>query len=103
MVYNILPYTKKRAKELGVKIFPSDNPKYKLEVYDWNGIFITYIGDAKYKDFPHYLEMEKNGEKPKGYANERRRLYHIRHGKEPEKLGDEYLGSRAYYAKELLW
>jgi hypothetical protein len=47
--------------------------------------------------------MEKQGVKPKGYANERRRLYHIRHGKEPEKLGDEYLGSPAYYAKELLW
>ena len=103
MVYQILPYTKKRAKELGVKIFPSDKKDKKIEVYDWNGIFICYIGSASYGDYPHYLEMEKQGIKPKGYANERRRLYHIRHGKEPDKLGDEYLGSPAYYAKELLW
>ena len=103
MVYTILPYTKKRAKELGVKVFPSDNPKYKLEVYDWHGNFICYVGSAKYLDYPHYLALEKKSEVPAGFANERRRLYHIRHGKEPEKLGDDYLGSRAYYAKELLW
>lgn len=93
----------KRAKELGVKVFPSDNPKYKLEVYDWHGNFICYVGSAGYSDFAHYMEMEKQGIKPKGYANKRRRLYHIRHGKEPEKLGDDYLGSRAYYSANLLW
>jgi len=102
-MYDIKPLTKRRARELGIKIFPSDNPKKKIEIYDWNGVFITYIGDAKYGDFHTYLEMEEKGLKPKGYANERRRLYHLRHSKEPEKLGDEYLGSAAYYAKELLW
>lgn len=102
-MYDIKPYTKRRAKELGVKIFPSDRKDKKIEVYDWNGIFITYIGDIKFGDYPSYLQMEKEGLKPKGYANERRRLYHLRHSKEPEKLGDEYLGSAAYYAKELLW
>lgn len=102
-MYDIKQATKRRAKELGIKIFPSDNPKKKIEIYDWNGNFITYIGDAKYKDYHIYLEMEKRGEVPKGYANERRRLYHLRHSKEPAKLGDEYLGSAAYYAKELLW
>ena len=103
MVYDILPYTKKRAKELGVKIFPSDNPKYKLEVYDWNGVFICYIGSAKHLDYPHYLEMEKNGEVPKGYAKERQRLYWARHHKEIEKLGAEWEGSRSYYSFLLLW
>ena len=102
-MYDIKPYTKRRAKELGVQIFKSDNPKYKIEIYDWNGVFITYIGDAKYLDYPSYMEMEKKGEVPKGYAKERRRLYHLRHSKEPEKLGDEYLGSAAYYSANLLW
>ena len=103
MVYIILPETYKRAKKLGVKIFPSDNPKKKIEVYDWNGVFITYIGDARFLDFHYYMEMEKQRLLPKGYANDRKRLYHLRHRKEPEKLGDEYLGSSAFYAKELLW
>jgi hypothetical protein len=103
MVYKILKGTYKRAKELGVKIFPSDNPKKKIEVYDWNGVFITYIGDAKYLDFHYYMEMEKQGLLPEGYAEDRKRLYHLRHRNEPKKLGDEYLGSAAYYAKELLW
>jgi hypothetical protein len=103
MVYKILPYTKKRAKELGVKVYPSDNPKYKLEVYDWNGVFITYVGASGYKDFPTYLEMEKNSEVPIGYAHKRQDLYWQRHQKEIAKLGSEWEGSRSYYAFMLLW
>jgi hypothetical protein len=103
MVYKILPATYKRAKKLGIQIFPSDKKSKKIEVYDFNGVFITYIGDAKYLDFHYYTEMERQGLLPKGYANDRKRLYAIRHRREPEKLGDEYLGSAAYYAKELLW
>ena len=93
MVYQILPYTYQKAKQLGVKVFPSDNPKYKLEVYDFYGNFITYSGDSKYLDFPHYI-------KNRGleYANERRRLYRIRHAKDIKNLG-----SRGYYSSELLW
>jgi hypothetical protein len=103
MVYEIKDRTKKMAETLGVQIFPSDNPKYKLEVYDWNGIFITYVGAANYKDYPTYLEMEAKGEVPQGYADKRRKAYYSRHGKEIEKLGDEWEGSRSYYAMTLLW
>ena len=103
MVYVILPETYKRAKELGVKIFPSDKKSKKIAVFDYNGVFITYIGDARFLDFHYYNALEKQGLLPEGYANERKRLYAIRHGREPEKLGDEYLGSAAFYAKELLW
>ena len=39
-MYEIKDRTYKIAKKLGVKIFPSDNPKKKIDVYDYNGIFI---------------------------------------------------------------
>jgi hypothetical protein len=92
-MYHILPYTYKQAKRLGVKIFPSDNPKYKLEVYDKNGLFITYCGGYGYKDYPTYIE-----ERGKDYADKRRALYKIRHQKDRTKVG-----SRGYYADQLLW
>jgi hypothetical protein len=92
-MYDILPYTYKRAKDLGVIIFPSDNPKYKLEIYDENGLFLFYGGSPKYSDYPHYIKS--HGLK---YANERRRLYRIRHAKE---IANE--GSRGWYIAHLLW
>jgi hypothetical protein len=92
-MYNILPYTIQKAKELGVKVYPSDNPKYKLEIYDWNGQFITYAGAMGYSDFPHYIESHG-----KDYALKRRLLYKKRHEKDRHKLG-----SRGYYADQLLW
>jgi hypothetical protein len=92
-MYDILPYTYKKAEELGVKIFPSGNTKYKVEVYDWNGNFITYCGSLSYSDYPHYME-----EKGKEYADKRRQLYKLRHNKYRHKLG-----SRSYYADQLFW
>lgn len=104
MVYEIKDRTKKIAKNLGVQIFPSDNPKHKIELYDYHGNFITYVGDGKSKgDYPTYLEMETKGEVPKGYADKRRKAYYARHSKEIEKLDDEWIGSRSYYAMALLW
>jgi len=92
-MYNIKEYSFKKAKQLGVQIFPSGNPKYKLEVYDWHGNFITYCGANGYKDYPTYLE-----EQGPVYANNRLRLYKIRHEKDRHKLG-----SRGYYSDQLLW
>jgi hypothetical protein len=92
-MYRITKYTLEKAKELGVQVFPSDNPKYKLEVYDYHGNFITYCGAAGYKDYPTYI-----AEKGTEYASNRRRLYKIRHEKDRHKLG-----SRGYYADQLLW
>lgn len=92
-MYNILPYTYKQAKRLGVKIKPSSNPKYKLDIYDWNGEYITSCGAYGYKDYPTYIET-----KGKEYADKRRELYKIRHQKDRVKLG-----SRSYYADQLLW
>ena len=103
MVYEIKDRTKHMAKMVGVQVYPSDNKKYKLEVYDYHGNFITYVGASGYKDYPTYLEMEANGEVPKGYADKRRDLYWTRHKNEIDKMGDEWDGSKSYYAFTLLW
>jgi hypothetical protein len=92
-MYHITDYTYARAKELGVQVFPSDNPKYKLEVYGKNGLFITYCGANGYFDYPTYIQ-----EKGEAYAKRRRELYKIRHQKDRTKVG-----SRGYFADQLLW
>ena len=94
MVYQIKKHTLDRAKELGLKVFASDNPKYKIEVYDGlSGHFLFYGGDSNYSDYPSYLESHG-----REYANERRRLYRIRHQKEINNIGSK--GSIIAY---LLW
>jgi hypothetical protein len=93
MSYKIKKYTLDKAKELGVQVFPSDNPKYKIEVYDSDGVFLFYGGSPLYSDYPTY--METHGRE---FANERRRLYRLRHKKEIDKKG-----SRGATIAELLW
>ena len=51
------------------------------------------VGARGYGDYPTYMK-----EKGKEYADERRRLYKIRHNKHREKLG-----TASYYADKLLW
>ena len=91
--YKIKPYSYAQAKKLGVKIKPSDKPDKKIDVMDWNNNYILSIGAKSYKDYPTYLE-----EKGKEYAEERRRLYKIRHNKDRHKLG-----TASYYADKILW
>lgn len=93
MKYEIQPRTYKEAEKLGLIVCNSSNPKYKIEVYDDDGIFLFYGGAAGYGDYPTYLK--ENG---KAYAAERRRLYNIRHKKELEK---PY--SRGWVIAKLLW
>jgi hypothetical protein len=92
-MYQILPYTELQAKRLGVKIKSSENTSKKIDVLDWNGNFICSIGAIGYSDYPTYLIT-----KGKKYADERRRLYKIRHEKYRHKLG-----SPSYYSDNLLW
>ena len=92
-MYKILPYSYDKAKEIGVQIFPSDNPKYKIEIYDKNGVFISYIGDSRYSDFPHYMESNS-----RDYALRRRELYKKRHQKDRTKIG-----TRGWFADQILW
>jgi len=90
-MYNILPYSYQQARILGVKIEPSDRPTKKIKVITKDKII--YIGDTNYSDYPHYIES--NGLQ---YANERRRLYRIRH-----KNDRNVVGTAGYYSDRLLW
>jgi hypothetical protein len=78
------------AKKLGVHIFPSDKPKYKIDVYDNEHVYS--IGDIRYNDYFTYLQ--RNG---KTFADNRRRLYLIRHKKELSSIG------RGWWSAKLLW
>ena len=75
------------------KEYTYKNKKYKLEVYDNNGLFLFHVGANGYGDYSTYLK--ENGI---SYANERQRLYKIRHAKDLK-----VKGSKGYYAKKLLW
>ena len=91
-MYKITQYTKDQAVKLGVTVKPSINPSKKLDVFK-NGIKVASCGGIGYNDYPTY--MEKYG---KQYANERRRLYKIRH-----QTDRTVKGSPGYYADKLLW
>ena len=91
-MYQITDYTKKQAKLLGVDVQPSKNKTKKIDVIK-DGQIICSIGSINYLDYPTYLQT-----KGKQYAEERRRLYRIRHKKDIEKIN-----SNGYYAGKLLW
>ena len=88
MSYQVQPYTKQQAKRLGVEVAPSTKKGKKLDVYR-DGELIASVGAKGYNDYPTYLASDG-----KAVADERRRLYHLRHTKNTlrEKL-----------ARELLW
>ena len=94
MVYEITEYTKKKAKQLGVTVKPSDKKKKKIDVYKDNKK-IASIGNIDYGDYSTFLQTKGKG---KVYADERKRLYRIRHKKDIN-----VIGSNGFYAKALLW
>jgi hypothetical protein len=91
-MYTIQPYTKQQAKKIGVMVRPSTDPKKKVDVFK-DDQKVASIGAVGFSDYPHYLQ-----DKGKAVADERRRLYHIRHKKDSSKKG-----SPGYYASRLLW
>jgi len=88
-MYEITNYTKQKARELGLIVVPSKNPKKKIDVIK-NGSKIASIGALGMGDYPTYKK-----EKGIKYADERRRLYYSRHKKDT--------GIAGTLAKELLW
>jgi len=89
-MYEITSYSKKKAKELNVIIKPSTNPKKKIDVFKDNKKIAT-IGDNRYDDYPTYI-LNRGID----YANERRRLYKIRHKK-------DLTSQNGYWANQILW
>lgn len=97
MSYKILPYSKIQATKLKVEIKPSTNRLKKIDVFK-NGKKVATIGAMGMNDYPTYMEKEKRGYFPKGYAKERRRLYKQRHEKDRH-----IVGSNGWYADKILW
>jgi len=82
----------KNAKKLGVEIKPSKTKGKKLDVFRGDDKVAT-IGDLKYSDYRSYIK--KDGLE---YANERKRLYKIRHNKNKDNVG-----TPSFYADKILW
>ncbi len=89
MAYQILPYTQRKAREMGLKVTPSTRQLKKLDVYK-DGKLLASIGDSRYADYPTYIKT-----KGKEYADQRRALYYQRHAKDK--------GVSGKLAKALLW
>lgn len=92
-MYHILNYTKQKAKKLNVIVKPSIKKGKKIDIFDKKGNFIVSVGAYGYLDYPSYKLLF--GTK---IANERKKLYKIRHKKDRLK---KY--SAGWYADQLLW
>ena len=75
-MYEISKQTYKIAKHYGLDIYPSEKTHKKIDVFK-DGKYLCSIGDNRYKDYHIYLK-----ERGKAYAEERARLYYIRHKKD---------------------
>jgi len=91
-MYRITDYTKKQAKRLGLVVKPSSVEGKKIDVYK-GGVKVASVGALGYSDYPTYTKTIG-----KKYADERRRLYKIRHKKDRLKKG-----TNGWYADQLLW
>jgi hypothetical protein len=87
-MYEISKGSFKIAKQYGLQIEPSTRKNKKIDVYK-QGEYVASIGDSRFKDFHVY--SKENG---KAYANERARLYYLRH---------KNASLREQLAKLLLW
>jgi len=57
--YIIRDWTEKKAKKHALTIFPAEDGKTKLEVYDDKGLYLANVGALGYLDYAQYLDMEK--------------------------------------------
>ena len=98
MTYEITDYTRKQAKRLGVDVKPSKLKNKKIDVL-YEGKKIASVGAKGYSDYSTYIRT-----KGKKFADERRRLYRIRHAKNSKrKPGGIEKQSPGFFARQLLW
>jgi len=90
--YEIKPRTKIMARKLNVTIQPSTRKNKKIDVYHKEGKYITSVGARGYRDYPTYLQTDKN------IAEIKKRHYKKRHEKYRH-----IKGSSSYFADQLLW
>ena len=90
MPYKITNYSYNQAKKLNVNIKPSTNKKKKIDVYK-NDKKIASIGAIGYNDYPTFIIKEGLS-----IANERRRLYKLRHKKDLD-------GKNGKWSNAILW
>ena len=57
--YIITERTKRISNKLNLLVYPSENTRFKLEVYANNGRFIGYVGFNDETDYAYLLEMVK--------------------------------------------
>jgi hypothetical protein len=91
-MYKITAKQKRNAEALGVTIKPSTNKSKKIDVFK-NGQKIASIGAMGYMDYELYIKA-----KGKAFAEERRRLYKIRHKDNRNKIG-----TPGFFADKILW
>jgi len=99
--YTIKQYSYDRIKELNRKIGKdwysikvSKNKSKKIDVFNQDKL-VAQIGSPTNSDYPSYILS-----KGKNYADERRRLYYLRHTNPDIKDGRV---SNSWYAKYILW
>lgn len=93
MAYRIKPYSYRRARVLGVTIKPSTVQGKKIDVFNKKGEKLASIGAIGYGDYPTFW-----AKKGKEFADEKRRLYKMRHEKDRK-----VRGTAGYYADKILW
>lgn len=93
MAYRIKSYSYRQARKLGVDIKPSTVQGKKIDVFNKKGDKLASIGAIGYADYPTFIEQ-----KGKEFADEKRRLYKLRHAKDRV-----VRGSAGYYADKILW
>lgn len=93
MPYSIKSYSYAQARKLGVVIKPSTVEGKKIDVFSKDGDKLASIGAIGYGDYPTF-----KAQKGQAYADEKRRLYKMRHDKNRSEKG-----TPGYYADKILW
>ena len=89
-----MKYKEDLEEQIKQKIDSHCSSKCRIFIFIFlNGKFLFSGGSPTYLDYPHFIKS-----KGKEYADERRRLYSIRHFKEIQNVR-----SRGWYISKLLW